>query len=463
MASFSSLQVTYLWKGQILAYRLLGPRERVIIGDRRGVTFPTPRPVGFPRRFPLLTPVRDGFRLRLGPGLSGELQVRGQTRTVGDVLLQPAVRRFLRDPGMFREIELYPGDSASLRFDGDASAQILISYAEPPERLPKPPLIRDLTLMRVWTGTVSATVALVATIWLITRGMSEPTQEISQERFDKVVAPQLEKPSFKAAEAKRKAELAEAARKRKEKEAAESKRAREKEGRLGRTDAPNRETVMPKGREDVLRAKVAKTGLLAALGNQRAPGSGLGRLFDTADRADMDQAVNGLEGATLLAGRGQGGLGVAGTGLGGGGTGFGRIQGSGNLDVGAGRGRGRKGPGLGRGHEREVQVGMETGTAQAEGGLTRDQINRVVRAHAAAIRYCYEKELQRQPSLSGKVELYWVIRANGNVDRTKIAASTLGNREVEGCMERQVKNWQFPRSDSETIVQSYPFFFKGGG
>jgi hypothetical protein len=208
---------------------------------------------------------------------------------------------------------------------------------------------------------------------------------------------------------------------------------------------------------------VAKTGLLAALGTARAPGSGLGRLLDTTDRADMDQAMNGLAGATLVAGRGEGGLGVAGTGLGGGGTGFGRIQGSGNLDVGAGRGRGRKGPGLGRGREKELQVGMETGTAQAEGGLTRDQINRVVRAHAAAIRYCYEKELQRQPSLSGKIELYWVIRANGTVDRTRVAATTMASRAVEGCMERQVKNWQFPRSDSETIVQSYPFFFKGGG
>ena len=30
-------------------------------------------------------------------------------------------------------------------------------------------------------------------------------------------------------------------------------------------------------------------------------------------------------------------------------------------------------------------------------------------------------------------------------------------------MERQLRNWQFPRSDAETIVQSYPFFFKGGG
>jgi hypothetical protein len=154
---------------------------------------------------------------------------------------------------------------------------------------------------------------------------------------------------------------------------------------------------------------------------------------------------------------------VAGTGLGGGGTGFGRIQGSGNLDVGAGRGRGRKGPGLGRGREKEVQVGLETGTAEAAGGLTRDQINRVVKAHAAAIRYCYEKELQRQPSLSGKIALYWVIRPNGSVDRSRVATTTMGSRAVEGCMERQVRNWQFPRSDTETIVQSYPFFFKGGG
>jgi hypothetical protein len=54
-----------------------------------------------------------------------------------------------------------------------------------------------------------------------------------------------------------------------------------------------------------------------------------------------------------------------------------------------------------------------------------------------------------------------VIKPNGTVDRIKIASTTLGSRAVEGCMERQVRNWQFPRSDSDTIVQSYPFFFTG--
>ena len=55
-----------------------------------------------------------------------------------------------------------------------------------------------------------------------------------------------------------------------EKEAAESKRAAKQEGRIGREDAAAKETVIPKGREDILRAKVAKTGVLAALGNHAA-------------------------------------------------------------------------------------------------------------------------------------------------------------------------------------------------
>ncbi len=33
---------------------------------------------------------------------------------------------------------------------------------------------------------------------------------------------------------------------------------------------------------------------------------------------------------------------------------------------------------------------------------------------------------------------------------------------VEGCIARQVKQWVFPKSDGRTVVQSYPFLFKGG-
>jgi hypothetical protein len=464
MTQRQSVQITYLWKGQVLDYRLLPRNGRVSIGDHRSVTLCTPRLPGFPARFRLLRPARDGVTLRLGPGMSGALSLRGQKRTIGDILLQPPVRRFLRDPGMFREVQLYPGDSATIDLDLTApgALQIVISFAEQPEHIARPKLLPEPFLVRTVAGTSLALLALVFIARVISDRLVDPSLALNEEKLRKVVMPALEEAKPKA-DARKERELAEAAQRRKEKEAAMSRRAKEKEGRLGREDAPNRPTVMPKGREDLLRAKVAKTGILAALGTQRAPGSGLGRLFDTSSSNEMEAAMNGLAGARLVAGRGAGGLGNTGTGLGGGGVGLGHIQGSGDLDLGPGRGRGRKGPGLSKGREREVSVGVDGGNAETEGGLTRDQVTRVVKEHAPAIKYCYEKELQRQPSLSGKIEVYWIIKPGGGVDRVKVASTTVGSREVEGCIERQVRNWTFPRSNADTIVQSFPFFFKGGG
>jgi outer membrane biosynthesis protein TonB len=454
------LQVAFLWHKQVLGYRLLEPKESVTVGPAKGVTFVTPRLEGFPRRFRLLRPIKDGFRLRLGPGMTGQLLLRGQERTVGDVLTQPAVRRFLRDPGMFRETELYPGDTASVDLDTEGNLRLQISFADPPGRVGKPRRTEPL-YFRTTVGTAVGTLALLALILFFGDRVPD-TLEITPERYANIVAPVLEAPQVREDQQKQKAAVAERERKRKEKEAAESKRMKEKEGRLGRADAQHKETVIPKGREDILRAKVAKTGILSVLGSARAQGSGLSQLFARTDGTQMEQAINGLSANQLIAGKGNQGLGTAGSGLGGGGTGFGRIQGSGDLNVGAGRGHGRKGPGLGLGREKEVAVGVETGTPDAEGGLTKDQINRVVNAHKAAVRYCYEKELQRQPSLSGKIEVFWTIRSNGTVDRTKIVSSSMGSHAVEGCLERQVKNWQFPKSDADTIVQVYPFLFKGG-
>jgi hypothetical protein len=38
----------------------------------------------------------------------------------------------------------------------------------------------------------------------------------------------------------------------------------------------------------------------------------------------------------------------------------------------------------------------------------------------------------------------------------------MGDAAVEGCIVRQVKQWQFPKAPAQTIVGRYPFIFKGG-
>jgi hypothetical protein len=466
----NKLQVVYHWRRHPLGYRLLSAHQSVTFGTGRRAELIAPEGqldamgrAAWPRRMQLLRPARGGFRLRLWPSMSGRVISGGQTVDVGGLFATPAPPRFLRKPVVYRDIVLVNGDRADIVVDAVNQLLINISFVEPPEILPRPRRVDPLLLTTSFWSITATLSSLLAILWFGSR-IAGPTMAISPERFAKVVAPMMEpEPSPAKLEAERlKREMAEQQRLKKEREAAESRKAKEKEGRLGREDADRKETVMPKGREDILRAKVVKTGILAVLGRDRAPGSGLGKLLNRTDSPEMEQALTGLSGAKLAVGRGSQGLGVAGTGLGGGGDSFGRIQGSGSLDVGAGRGRGRKGPNLGTGREKEVSVGLETGTPDAEGGLTREQVMRVVRAHAAAVKYCYEKELQRAPHLSGRIDISWIIHPNGTVDRVRVVKSAMGNAAVEGCIERQVRQWQFPKSDADTIVQSFPFLFKGG-
>jgi hypothetical protein len=458
------LEVAYLWRRHLLGYRLLAAPDSATLGSSPTVTFVAPASARWPRRSVLLKPAPGGFRLRLLPGMSGRLRAQGASVDVAALLASPAPPRRFRSPPVHRDVFLTPGDGGELVVDAASELRMRFAFVDAPETLTRPRR-HDPLLFKSGFLTATITLSLLLVILFFgDRFLTDPTLAISPERFAKTFAPMAEPPAVaRAAAEKAKAEAEERRRKKQEREAAEARRAKEREGRLGRADAPKRDTVLPKGREDLLREKVSRTGILAIIGSSRSAGSGLGRLLTRTTSPDMDQALTGLAGAKLAVGQGAGGLGVAGTGLGGGGNSFGHIQGSGNLDVGPGRGRGRKGPSLGTGREKEVSVGVETGSPEAEGGLSKEQINRVVRAHAAAVKYCYEKELQRHPNLTGRVDLAWVIRPNGMVDRAHVAKSTMEDQEVEGCMVRQVKNWQFPKSDAETIVGSYPFLFKGSG
>src|SRR5688500_16075547 len=161
MAARATVQVTYRWKGRVLAYRLLGRRDSVSIGAASGVSFVTPRLDGFPARFKLLEPVKDGVRLNVGPGMHGKVVLRGQTRTLGEILAQPAERRFMRDPGMFRHVELYPGDSAAIDLDAQGELHLQISFSDPPARVAPPPVLPDPLLIRSVAGTAAALTIMV--------------------------------------------------------------------------------------------------------------------------------------------------------------------------------------------------------------------------------------------------------------------------------------------------------------
>jgi hypothetical protein len=467
LATGRALEVALHWRGQLIAYRLYRRPRRVSVGPNKRATMITPAVMMKASRFTLLRPHAGGVRLRLAPGMRGEIALAasasGAPMSVVDVLAQPPQSRFQRH---LRRVDLTPGDQARIVLNEIGDLHIDVRFVPEPDVVPRPrneePLLRKIMIV---SGFIAALFSGVATqIW----GENPPRQiAISNERLVKLQAPMEREKKWAArhAEEKKKEEEAEDAKKageqKKEADEGQAKRAKEKAGKLGRQDATARDTVITKGDKDVLREKVSKVGLLGLIGKEKPQGSGLSKLF--AENNDIEQAVAGMAGAKVVAGRGGGGLSTSGSGVGGGGTGFGHIYGAGNLDTG---GRGSKGhgrgPKLGDRGEREVQVSMSTGNGESDGSLSKEQIERVVRAHAAGIKYCYEKELQRKQSLSGNVDMFWVIAPDGTVPKANIKASSLGDAAVEGCIIRQIKQWQFPKAPGQTIVGRYPFLFKGG-
>jgi hypothetical protein len=197
-------------------------------------------------------------------------------------------------------------------------------------------------------------------------------------------------------------------------------------------------------------------------------------------------ALSGLNSANIVLGSGPG-TSLKGSGAGGGGKDQGVAFGSGTLNTGwgpgngggygagmggpggrgsGGAGAGGSGGGAGAGNGKnpgERTIGVTAGAAKAAGGLSPEQVRRVVMSHTGALRACYESEAQRNPNLSGGVTVAWQIEPAGNVSSANVASTTLNNARVEGCVVRQVRTWKFPASDAPTRVDAYPFKFAVGG
>jgi Ca-activated chloride channel family protein len=104
------------------------------------------------------------------------------------------------------------------------------------------------------------------------------------------------------------------------------------------------------------------------------------------------------------------------------------------------------------------------GNAEVRGSLDREVIRRVVRRNINQVRFCYERELAARPGLAGDVNTQFIISADGKVQGSAIATSTLGNARVETCITQAIRGWQFPSpSGGGIVVVDYPFTFSGGG
>ena len=200
------------------------------------------------------------------------------------------------------------------------------------------------------------------------------------------------------------------------------------------------------------------TGLGAKL--QKVAGNGTGGGGGAQGNDPLDVSLSGTGGGGLRNGRGSGGSGLQGTGTGGGGKAVG-VGGLGSR----GFGGGAKGDGIGSiPGKGDFVIGTETAEVTVLGSLTREEIEAVVSAHRNEVQFCYQRELQQDAKLAGKLAFKWTIVSGGRVELVKTSDNSTGSKALENCVRDKISRWKFPApAQGSQAVVDWPWTFKPQG
>jgi len=232
---------------------------------------------------------------------------------------------------------------------------------------------------------------------------------------------------------------------------------------------PKGDTPAPATRE-VIRSQVSKMGVLGVLtgkgtAGRKTAGAGISVLQLDADlQQDLENVLGEISGLTTTAS-------VAGTG---GGAGFGGTEsGSGLIGIeGQLSDSSVSGPvqvsnlGTAGGQPFGSLDGSSTGSLaqeyiapeQREERSTRT-IARVVASNTGKIRYAYNRELRKKPSLRGKIVLTFTISPEGDVTDCRVEESAMKWPPLEDSLVKIVRTWRFPVIPEGDVTVSYPLVF----
>ncbi len=518
--SRTGLRASLIWRDEVMEDLVLDKPRPITIGPTGRTTFTVPE-IGLPPKFAIVRPGNRGYLLTLGERMRGTICIDGQEQDVADLVRRDSAGGFSATPISGRDwgvIDLDASGDYKLFFQ-------FVQVDDPPQFFTRPVLIAGgigylissaaLTLLwylkgiepgeAVLRGAGIAALAMIggAVGWSLIRQNGESQASLAFSvvlhaallfmtyqlyegdnpfvwpgprsltgnylvtRLDKEEPPEPPKPPPTAGAQQQEAPAA--ATKEPPKKTA-TKGAEGKSGGKGDTERardPNAKDVPP-----------------AAPKVQFFTDTNKKVLDNIIDRnlATSLSKFTGIQGDKLT--RGSLGFGPgAGTGVGpgqgtgtrtgskkGGSGGGGNVEGDfvtgpGKIDTGTNRPGGGtcQGAGCGTG-PKPVQVAFSAPSGDF-GGLTSEEIDRVVKARAGIFRACYQKELNHTPGIGGKLLIHFKIGADGTVqagNTSTAGGSTLRNDGVEQCVKSNVNRLKFPAKGGIANV-NYPFVFTQGG
>ena len=436
------------------------------IGNAAGVDFPTEES---PQAdFSLVAPLDDGFVLNFSESWKGEVLQGGQTCSLADHVAKGGARPSAKVPGAL-ELDMHAG--TEVRIHAGSQRFIVRSVAKP--RRQATPLLASFD-SRILSY-VAATAVIVGGFILMLDSLHEDDKRLysdlfaNQDRYPMIQTMAFEDPINEQPELDNSntdpggtgTQMAEVEGKMGDKNESQAE---------GQFEIKNRDTDPRAGKERTLRA-ARSAGILGVLTSHE--GGAFSDMFSSNpfdSGLDDRDVYGGLTGSEVAAASGGWGFAVRGMGPGGGclgcdtwGTiGAGRIAIIGHststgTEYVAGTGKGPM-----RAHKASGPI-LKIGDVSKTGGIDADIIRRRIRQRLKRIRHCYERELVVNGDLQGTVTTRFQISPAGKVQG--IAASGMGNKNVESCVAAVIKSIQFPKplDGGYVNVTRYPFTFRPAG
>ncbi len=424
------VDVTAIWGGTVIGVARASVGKAVTIGDSPHASFRLSHPAIPAPTYPLVTVNANGATVQAASGMEVFVDDRPAS---GQVTLEPGQRvRVVVGP-----IELVIQYSKK-------SPLALMGLAE----------LLDVFYTKILAVALIVQMGLIVALLItpILPGLDDDDLFKNQAEFTKLILAAQEKKKEKKEDLSGK----------------KAAKAKDDAGVFGKKDKPKEDKMASKKGAPTVdkdkREEDRKIAMdaLAALG-LKGPEGAVSNVFGPGGLGSgVNNALGGLKGASMGDAGGAGGLGSRGTGAGGGGTGLG----IGGLGSGTGRGSGGNGNidlgGRGKGTTKIIP-----GKIIYEGGLSREEIQRVISRVMSQIKYCYEKELNKDPNLEGKLVMFWLISGSGDVTTASASQNTFSGAAappIEQCVTRIIQRLKFPTPKGGGVVNvTYPFVFAASG
>jgi len=124
--------------------------------------------------------------------------------------------------------------------------------------------------------------------------------------------------------------------------------------------------------------------------------------------------------------------------------------GGGSGSIGGGGSGGGSGSGYGSGlrsggsSESSSKGTVTIRTPEVDGVLSAAVVSRVLASRRGRLTYCYEKQLQVNPTLAGTLTISFVIGADGTVTSATSTESSLGDDAAGACLVATIRQAAFP-------------------